>query len=50
MLAENVKKLDSDEMKKLSESFEEDKEEVPNKKLTPKEMDEFLQRNKSKKS
>lgn len=49
MLAENVKKLDSDEMKKLSESFEEDKEEVIPKKLTPKEMEEFLIRNKSKK-
>ncbi len=41
MLAENVKKLDSEEMKKLSESFEEDKEEIP-KKLTPKEMEEFF--------
>lgn len=48
MLAENVKKLDSEEMKKLSESFEEDNEEIP-KKLTPKEMEEFFQRNKSKK-
>ena len=50
MLAENVKKLDSEEMKKLSESFDEDKEETPPKKLTPKEMEEFLNRNKSKKS
>jgi len=47
MLAENTKKLDSNEMKKLSESFEED--EAP-KKLTPKEMEEFLNRNKSKKN
>lgn len=42
MLAENVKKLDSDEMKKLSESFEDEKEEEAPKKLTPKEMEEFL--------
>jgi len=50
MLAENVKKLDSEEMKKLSESFEEDKSPEPPKKLSSKEMEEFLNRNKSKKN
>jgi hypothetical protein len=42
MLAEKARPLDSDEMKKLGESEDEDKEE---KKLTPKEMEEFLARN-----
>lgn len=50
MNAENVKKLDSEEMKKLSESFDEDKSPDQPKKLTPKEMEEFLNRNKSKKN
>jgi len=45
MLAEKNWQLDGEEMKKLSESFEEDKE--PEKKLSAKEMDEFLERNKN---
>lgn len=45
MLAEKARQLDSDEMKKLSESFEEKED----KKLSAKEMEEFLERNKSKK-
>jgi hypothetical protein len=43
MLAEKSRQLDENEMKKLSESFEEE----PEKKLTPKEMEEFLERNKN---